>query len=290
MKKVLCLLSIALLLFSCNEVDDFGRVLPESVSLGEVVSVSDLSYEELNELVTDENLREDMRMSGGLLIRPFSDAFSGSFDFMEIHFSDVSSNLPSPSFGDRPMSDTELTGSIPYYENAGLLDYVYLNWDTYEQLFLPGTTLYFELVLGIYNGGGWPGFVDDCTDFGTTTKYCYSDVKSYTYPDAPVISTFKTWGGDGLYADFYMEVEGDISSQVTRRGICYSTTNSLPDVDDQVESASAEYEESFYTSVYAPVPAGTYYVRAFVQGTGGDIAYSPVCQVTCDGSVDESAR
>ena len=35
---------------------------------------------------------------------------------------------------------------------------------------------------------------------------------------------------------------------------------------------------------------GTYYVRAFVQGTGGDIAYSPVCQVTCDGSVDESAR
>ena len=270
MKKVLCLLSIALL-------------------LGEVVSVSDLSYEELNELVTDENLREDMRMSGGLLIRPFSDAFSGSFDFMEIHFSDVSSNLPSPSLGDRPMSDTELTGSIPYYENAGILDYVYLNWDTYEQLFLPGTTLYFELVLGIYNGGGWPGFVDDCTDFGTTTKYCYSDVKSYTYPDAPVISTFKTWGGDGLYADFYMEVEGDISSQVTRRGICYSTTNSLPDVDDQVE-ASVGYEESFYTSVYAPVPAGTYYVRAFVQGTGGDIAYSPVCQVTCDGSVDESAR
>ena len=145
------LLSIALLLFSCNEVDDFGRVLPESVSLGEVVSVSDLSYEELNELVTDENLREDMRMSGGLLIRPFSDAFSGSFDFMEIHFSDVSSNLPSPSLGDKPMSDTELTGSIPYYENAGLLDYVYLNWDTYEQLFLPGTTLYFELVLGIIN-------------------------------------------------------------------------------------------------------------------------------------------
>ena len=110
MKKVLCLLSIALLLFSCNEVDDFGRVLPESVSLGEVVSVSDLSYEELNELVTDENLREDMRMSGGLLIRPFSDAFSGSFDFMEIHFSDVSSSLYNHNIciqNQRALSSTE---------------------------------------------------------------------------------------------------------------------------------------------------------------------------------------
>lgn len=136
MRKLLCLLSTALLLFSCNDVDEFGRMLPDNVTLGEVLSVSELTYAELETLVSDEYIREEMRRNGGLLVQTQIGTSTDyqTYDYMDVFYSDDQSLLPDGN-GDW----TALTGSAGSYDGTGR---AYISWYEDALMQLPGKTIY----------------------------------------------------------------------------------------------------------------------------------------------------
>ena len=276
MRKLFCLLSTVLLLFSCNDVDEFGRMLPGSVTLDKVRSISELTYEELDSLVRDEGLREEMRRNGGLLVQAqvILNSNYQSYDNMQVYYSEQESTLPPFMNG----SWSELTGIQEYY---GLGDFVYVSWYTEQQLLLPGKTIYCMVGVGLNGGEQMPGFVDEIQNDGYwTSDEVFSNVSSYTYPNAPVITEFYANGGDFIQASFHVPAD--------RRnrdgwGICYSTSNPLPTLDDVVTYVPAEYDHGTYANVVAQVSGGTYNVRAFAIGTTGEVSYSPVQRVTCQG-------
>ena len=289
MRKVLFLLTAAWLLCSCNEVADFGRMLPENVLLDEVVSVSDLTCEQLDEMVPDVAQRDELRRYGGLLVRVSSGALSGNqnYDFREIYYSDSQSNLPPYDYSGGGIPSSPFTNSF-YVEDRGTEWQPLIWWDDSQILQLPGKTIYFKAVFGLSGYWDEPGFVDDCLGSGYETRYIYSDVQSYTYPSAPLITEFMVEGSDMLHASFRICTEGELSSVITRHGICISSTHALPDVNDRTFTLSNDNPYGQYAEVVASVSGGTYYVRAFAEGVDGDISYSPVQQVTCQGLVAET--
>ena len=128
-----------------------------------------------------------------------------------------------------------------------------------------------------------PGFVEHIRDDYYGSSYLYSEVRSYEYPDAPLISEFEVYGGDVIQANFRTAVDEYSVSEMPERGICYSTSNALPTISDGVTYVPSGYGQSSYASVTVQVPGGTYYVRAFVMGENGDVAYSPVQRVSSQG-------
>lgn len=280
MRKLLCLLSTALLLLACNDVDEFGQMLPDSVTLGEIRQVSELTYDELETLVPDEYQREEMRRNGGLLVQAQVNTSSSyqTYDYMEVYYSDNQSSLPGQSGGSGNW--TELTGSTGSYDDAG---WAYISWYGDAQMQLPGKTIYCKASLSLYGGNQMPGFVEHIRDDYYGSSYLYSEVRSYEYPDAPLISEFEVYGGDVIQANFRTAVDEYSVSEMPERGICYSTSNALPTISDGVTYVPSGYGQSSYASVTAQVPGGTYYVRAFVMGENGDVAYSPVQRVSSQG-------
>ena len=280
MRKLLCLLSTALLLLACNDVDEFGQMLPDSVTLGEIRPVSELTYDELETLVPDEYQREEMRRNGGLLVQAQVNTSSSyqTYDYMEVYYSDNQSSLPGQSGGSGNW--TELTGSTGSYDDAG---WAYISWYGDAQMQLPGKTIYCKASLSLYGGNQMPGFVEHIRDDYYGSSYLYSEVRSYEYPDAPLISEFEVYGGDVIQANFRTAVDEYSVSEMPERGICYSTSNALPTISDGVTYVPSGYGQSSYASVTAQVPGGTYYVRAFVMGENGDVAYSPVQRVSSQG-------
>lgn len=281
MRKLLCLLSTVLWLLSCNDVDEFGQMLPDSVALDEVKPVSELTYEELETLVADEGLREEMRRNGGLLVQATAQASSGyqTYDYMSVHYSDAQSALPSQSSG--ASFWTELSGSQEDYEGTGLF---YILWGYDQSLRLPGTTIYCEASASLYGGEQMPGFVEHIrNDYYYGNDYVFSDIRSYTYPDAPVIMDFEAYGEDVIVARFSIGIDGYTEADMPERGICYSISNPLPTVNDEVTYVPASYDPNTYAEVIAQVPGGDYYVRAFAVGGSGEVSYSPVQRVSCQG-------
>lgn len=289
MRKVLFLLTAAWLLCSCNEVADFGRMLPENVSLDEVVSVSDLTYEQLDEMVQDVALRDELRRYGGLLVRASVGALSGNqdYDFMNIYYSDSQSTLPPYDYSSGGVATSIFTNYV-HMEGRSSDWQPLIWWDDSQIMQLPGMTFYFKAAVGLGDYWNDPGFVDDCLGSDYTTNYTYSDVKTYTYPSAPLITEFMVEGSDVLHASFRICTEGELSSVITRHGICISSTHALPDINDRTFILSNDNPYGQYPNVSAPVSGGTYYVRAFAEGVNGDISYSPVQQVTCRGLMAET--
>ena len=275
MRKLLCLLSTALLLFSCNDVDEFGRMLPDNVTLGEVLSVSDLTYAELETLVSDEYIREEMRRNGGLLVQTQIGTSTDyqTYDYMDVFYSDDQSLLPDGN-GDW----TALTGSAGSYDGTGK---AYISWYEDALMQLPGKTIYCQAYISLY-GQQMPGFVGHIQSDDYGSSHLYSDVRSYEYPDAPLIRDFYVEGGDVIRAEFRTMVDEYAVREMPERGICYSTSNELPTISDGVTYVSAN-EQSSYASVTAQVPSGVYYVRAFTVGASGDVYYSPVQRVSSEG-------
>lgn len=277
MRKLFCLLSTVLLLFGCNDVDEFGLMLPDSVTLDEVRPISELTYEELDSLVDDVYLREEMRRNGGLLVQARANA-SGDrqyYDYLNVFCEDDESMLPSQT-GDYWSS----MPGVGISEFGGGKYYVSWGYDALQEL--PGTTIYCEALASLMGGDQMPGFVDEIRDeaYYSANSYVFSDVRSYTYPDAPLITEFNVNGGDFIQASFHVPAD--------RRnrdgwGICYSTSNPLPTLDDVVTYVPAEYDHGTYANVVAQVSGGTYNVRAFAIGTTGEVSYSPVQRVTCQG-------
>ena len=299
-----CLTAALLLLTGCYEVDEFTGVLTEDVVMDNVVNVADIPYEELGGLVPDDPIMlEGMRNRGGLLVRwtpdpadlPYSPAGYAS----TLYYSDDRSGLPSTggiSYWSR------LTGSGGADYTAQGYNYFYLSWTNNDDLaLLPGATLYFQALLHAYRGD-WPGFVDDALEGGddytvsaTGSGYVeegdkLSEVKSYTFPDGPVVTNFGVFdvGGGQMAGDFAVVLSPsmDMDTDVLNLGICYSATSSLPDVDHDavaiMETPDVPGPGSSYT-VYADVPNGDYYVRAFVKGAD-EVVYSPVQQVSITSS------
>lgn len=273
MRKLFCLLSTVLLLFGCNDVDEFGLMLPDSVTLDEVRPISELTYEELDSLVDEVYLREEMRRNGGLLVQ--AQANVSGYDYLEVFCVNEESMLPSQT-GD-------YWGSMPgfgigEFENGKY----YATWGYDALLDLPGMTIYCEAMASLRGGDQMPGFVDEIRDeaYYSSNSYVFSNMRSYTYPDAPVITEFYANGGDVIQASFYVPAD---RRDMDGWGICYSTSNPLPTVDDGVTYVPTEYDNGNYANVVAQVPGGTYNVRAFAIGTSGEVAYSPVQRVTCQG-------
>lgn len=286
MRKLLFLLSVSLLLVGCNDVDEFGQMLPDSVTLDEVRSVSDLTYEELETLVPDESQREEMRRNGGLLVQPdvVTSLSQQRYDDMYVYYSSSESGLPPYEDGYDYMDI--LSGSE--YSYAGI---AYISWYNDEQRqMLPGRTIYCKASVELWGGEQKPGFVDEIRDddyYGGDR--IYSGVRSYAYPDAPLISDFDIYEGDFIQASFRI-VMPSASDEMPECGLCYSATNQLPTVDtDAVVNADENYSSdggmSYYPYATIQTVVGTYYVRAFVRGANGEVSYSPVRRASCQGGI-----
>lgn len=286
MRKLLCLLSAALLLFSCNDVDEFGQLLPDSVTLDTqdgLRAISDLTYDELEALVLPyEDQREEMRRNGGLLIRPtvVISRDQQRYDDMYVYYSSSEAGLP-PYEGGYGYGDI-LTNSIGCYNEMA-----YISWNGDEQRqYLPGTTIYCKVGLSLWNGEQMPGFIDEVRDENYYNRTLYSEVHSYRYPDAAVISDFYLYEGDVIQGSFRVTPEISAASELPECGLCYSATNQLPTVDtDEIVEVSENYWDGMAYNVSAIIQdtAGTYYVRAFARGESGEISYSPVRRASCQG-------
>lgn len=285
MRKLLCLLSAALLLFSCNDVDEFGQLLPDSVTLDTqdgLRAISDLTYEELETLVPDEGQREEMRRNGGLLVRPtvVTSLDQQRYDNMYVYYSSSEAGLP--PYEDGYGYGDILTGSVDGYNEMA-----YISWYGEEQRqYLPGTTIYCKVGLSLWDGEQMPGFIDEVKDENYYNRTLYSEVHSYRYPDAAVISEFYLYEGDFIQGSFRVTPKISAASELPECGLCYSATNPLPTVDtDAVVEVSENYWDGMAYNVSAIIQdtAGTYYVRAFVRGESGEVSYSPVRRASCQG-------
>ncbi len=75
------------------------------------------------------------------------------------------------------------------------------------------------------------------------------------------------------------EVTADGGAEVTERGICYSTTNEEPTMDDVVIKAETIGVGEYDIDIPELVPGGKYYVRAYATNDAGT-AYSEVLTFT----------
>lgn len=286
MRKLLCLLSAALLLFSCNDVDEFGQLLPDSVTLDELKMVSDLTYEELEALVPNADRREEMRRNGGLLFLPgiVTSSSHQTYEEMIAFYSDDEARIPSGDFGYSYWDG--LTGSTSGYERED--GFVLVSWYDDQLTLLPGATLYCKIGLRLHEYGALPGFADKIQDgasyyHGQTIS---SEVRTYRYPNAPVITDFYLEEGDVIQGSFRVTPKISAVSELPVCGLCYSATNSLPTVEaDEVVEVSESYWDGMTSyRVDAIIPTGgTYYVRAFARGENGEVSYSPVRRASCQG-------
>lgn len=289
-RKMFYMLGAALLLSGCYEVDEFSKVTPDSITLDRLVSVSDLTYDELDALVTDELQRENLRRGGGLLVCPtvHCTASYQGYDLVGVCYSDQADELPPVGYLETALSSWEYL-----YDYGQGTDWLCIDWQDSDYLMaqLPGKTIYCIATVQVY-GGEWPGFVDDVLEGGDEvteslgpgyvgSNGLYSDVKSYRYPDAPLPIDCAVDGGYLITAHFHVVLSDNqnLASEVRSRGICYSTTNPLPDMGSNVAVVDEMYYGGPDAMVDVEADAGSYYVRIFVEGVHGEVAYSPVFRV-----------
>lgn len=287
MRKLLyCVLGASLLLTSCDEeVGGIARILPE-VTLDEFVSVSEVPYDELETLFpTDANVLEEMRRNGGLVARTsvnMTKNYEG-YDFLEVNYSDIQSALPSGNMSGSSIW-SELSGSQTSYDGN---TNIYIFYGEYELSQLSGKTIYCKAAVGMYGDSRLPGFMYDCMadSYGNTRKY--SNVLSYTYPDAPQLIGFDVSSGDAIQAWFRVITSQTRVGGRPDCGLCYSMTNQLPALETDASVSASVVNDvgdgTYQAMATLQAPAGLYYVRAFARQENGTVAYSPVQRASCQG-------
>lgn len=291
MKRLSIFLCGILLLASCEEIEE-AHTLPQDFSIGEIRDISELTYDELERLganAYDSYRAEEMRRRGGLVVAGAVNA--GSSD----HYDNVSLLYASRE------SDLPATGSGYYGDGVSVMwDNELISNDSSRPMFFISNealrstasgnsgSLYFKLRLSAWDAT-YPGYLDNCLQGDYYSIYAYSSAKAYERTEKPYITDCTVDAGSGIIvANFYMYS----NYPVTRCGLCYSRTNQLPDLSDEVAVAdSSEYAGSTDThlSVYGnPREGGSYYVRAFAASEKGT-AYSPVWQVETEGGYVDAA-
>lgn len=279
MKRLTVFLCGLLMLASCEDIED-ARMLPKEFSIGNVTDISELTYDELENLVINNyydpaSQKEDMRRNGGLIIKGEVTAGAGeSYNYAYLWFSTEESNLP---------------GKGPNMWNAEGLECLNNNGD--NPLFFHSnqrmlnsenvSTYYYELGLNSWDNE-FPGFVDDCLSNDSYSQMAFSSVKKYTRPEVPYLFNCEMNGADAIAVNFQVKSK----YPVLEGGICYSMTNQLPSKNDEVvycwfDDNRDKYDLSM-SAVAFPRENGAYYVRAFVVSEKGT-SYSPVQKMTTKG-------
>ena len=87
---------------------------------------------------------------------------------------------------------------------------------------------------------------------------------------------------------YFITSQGDslreMMSEEMKAGICYSTDNQLPNLDDTgsvILTADSKVVSGGQLNVLHSLAAGTYYVRAFAQSEAG-VGYSPVLRIVVE--------
>lgn len=105
------------------------------------------------------------------------------------------------------------------------------------------------------------------------------DAMPLSAAEASVV-TNKVWLSGATHIFGRMTVTGIASGNITTQGFCYSTTNKVPTVDDQVSNVFLSNQGRIYT-LSGLTPSTVYYIRAYVKKGNGDIVYGdPVKAIT----------
>lgn len=276
MKRLAIFLCGICLLASCEEIEE-ARTLPKEFSIGEVTDISELTYDELESLVTNSNYydpvyrKEEMRRDGGLIIKgQVTLGYAEAYDDARLWFATNESDLPTNNSNMWNGNSTEVLSSgkndLSFFQNN-------------RQFMEYGNTLtcYYKMGLSSWNSE-YPGFLDNCLEEGYYSQTVFGGVKTYTRPDVPFIFECMMGGEAAIMASFIVRS----NHLITKGGICYSRTNQVPTLKDEVEYYNYSIDQSWKDlrmDVNAvPREAGIYYVRAFASSEIG-IGYSPVQKV-----------
>lgn len=278
MKRLAIFLFGICLLASCEDIEE-ARTLPKEFSISDITDISELTYDELENLVINSNYydpvyqKEEMRRSGGLIIKGQVTLGAGeAYNDARLWFSTRESDLPTSTSdmwnGNSAGVLTAGTNSLSFFQSN-------------QQLMETGTTTpsyYYKLGLSSWDHE-YPGFVDNCLEEGYYSQTVFSGVKTYTRPDMPCIFDC-VMGGEGVIIASF-NVRSNLL--IKEGGICYSRTNQIPTVKDDVAyydyGIDQNWKEIRMDVNASPREGGTYYVRAFASSETGT-AYSPVWKVT----------
>ena len=279
MKQLAVFLCGMLLLASCDDIDEVHR-LPAGCSVGDIVDLSTLTYDELDKLSISSNYydassyREDMRRNGGIIIKgTVNDDGGGTYDEACLWHAADKSKLP---VNGSDIWNGEVYPIYPFANERGSLSFYLSCQEMMTSYETPLFTHYLNLGLMLWDNE-YPGFVDNCMPNGYY-QYLFSEVKTYT-KETPFILDCDIRGDNSIRAGFSV-----LSAyRVTGCGVCYSSTNQLPGMEDEVayyDDMAAADNYRLYVDMDVPSRiAGTYYVRAFAASEKG-VAYSPVWKVT----------
>lgn len=94
------------------------------------------------------------------------------------------------------------------------------------------------------------------------------------------VVTNKVWLSGATHIFGRMTVTGIASGNITTQGFCYSATNKMPTIEDQVSNAFLSNQGRIY-NLSGLTPSTIYYIRAYVKKGNGDIVYGePVKAIT----------
>lgn len=277
MKRLAILLFGICLLASCGEIEE-PSTLPKEFSISSITDVSEMTYDELENLVINTNYydpvhqKEEMRRNGGLMIKgQVTFGIGEAYNDARLWFSTRESDLPT-SYSD--MWNGNNLGVLT--SSANTLSFYQSNLQLMESGNMP--TYYYKLGLSAWDHE-YPGFVDNCLDGGYYSLTAFSSVKTFKHPDVPCIFECMMRGESLIVA--YFSVKSN--SLITEGGICYSRTNQLPTIEDQVKYYDYGIDQNWKeirmdVSAYPGEP-GIYYVRGFASSEAGT-GYSPVWKVT----------
>lgn len=287
MKRLAIFLFGICLLASCEDIEE-ARTLPKEFSISDITDISELTYDELENLVINSNYydpvsqKEEMRRNGGLIIKGLVSSGNGEvYDYARLWFADKESDLPT-NYSD--MWNTEAIELLA--NNSNNLSFYLPNERMMNSENAFSFTYYYKLGLSLWDTE-YPGFLDNCMQ--GNGQDIFSSVKAYTRPEVPYISECRIGGEDVISGNFRVRSQYPI----TKGGICYSTTNQLPTLADEVAEYNFPNDDidktDIHLSPYAmPREAGTYYVRAFAVSEKG-ISYSPAWKVNAEGGYVEAA-
>lgn len=95
-----------------------------------------------------------------------------------------------------------------------------------------------------------------------------------------VVKTNRSWLSGATHIFARMSTSGITTSSVKEQGFCYSSTNTLPTVDDVISKTYLSNNGNIY-NISGLEPATVYYVRAYVKLKDGKVVYGePVKAIT----------